>query len=128
MAETNISELFGIPQSHELPSNAGMALSLGLIFKRLGGSFSIASTGKRYVGRPFVCEHEDAIPQLPAVAPHERFLTLDQYEGGMRLLETLIHRLAKEDKDTLFDLFAPIAVDERKFTPSIEEPKRGAAC
>ena len=124
MASFSISEIFGLPQSRELPSNGTMALTLAMIFKRLGGDFSIASNGQRYIGRPFRCEHEGAIPQLPEVAPHEQFLTLDQYEGGMRLLETLIHRLAEEDKDTIFSFLAVIAVDDRKFTPSIEEPKR----
>lgn len=124
MASLNIPEMFGLSQSRELPSNGAMALTLAMIFKRLGGDFSIASNGKRFMGRPFRCEHEGAIPQLPDVEPHEQFLTLDQYEGGMRLLETLIYRLSEEDKDTIFDLLAAIAVDDRKFLPSIEEPKR----
>lgn len=127
MATTNISEMFGLKQSRDFPSNGGMAIALALTFKRLGGNFSIASNGNRYIGRPFRCESVDSIPQMPDAASHEQFLTLDQYEGGMRLLETLIHRLAKADIDTIFDLLAPIAVDQRNFNPSIEEPRRKSA-
>ncbi len=127
MTTANLSEMFGLTQPQEFPSSEALAITLAMTYKRLGGEFSIASNGRRYVGRPFVCEHESEIPQLPDVKPHEQFLTIDQYEGGMRLLETLMHRLVKEDRNIIFDLLAPIAVDERGFAPSIEEPKRRQA-
>lgn len=48
--------------------------------------------------------------------------------GGAMLIALTYLRLGGffSDLDAIFDAFAPIAVDERGFIPSIEEPKRGA--
>jgi hypothetical protein len=107
-----------------LPRDPEAAFVLGLLFQRLGGSFAIASNGKRYIGRMFEPVHESAIPQLPGAEPHQRLLNTEQWEGAMRVIESGLSSLHPDDRTFLFDVFASVAVDDRQFTPSIEEPRR----
>lgn len=123
----SVAGLFGPderPQS--FPPMGGGAFVIALTFKRLGGWFCIDSRGTRGVGQP-CCAWEEAIPQLPEAEPHEQFYCESEWLGAVKVPSALIHRLDKDDKDAIFDLLAIIAVDERQFTPSIEEPKRRAA-
>lgn len=125
MADT-ISSMFGADEPPlDMPSNPMAAFYLGCVFRRLGGFFSIDSRGHRGMGRPCF-GHHDELPQLPNAEPHERFHSAEEWEGAIKLVDGLIDRLCKEDRDFIFAAFANDAVDERGFTPSIEEPKRVA--
>ena len=97
-----------------------------MTFQRLGGWFCIDSRGSRGIGKP-CCAWEDAIPQIPRTEPHEQFQNEDEWLGSLKLLHALIRRMDKEDRDAIFDILASTAVDERNFTPTIDEPKRGEA-
>lgn len=124
----NLTDALGTDNT--LPENQSTAFFLALVFKRLGGSFTIGSNGQRYCGRPLGAFYRlkgEAFPQLPDAKPHERFHSEAEWQGALKLVDTLISRLAESDKQFIFDVLAPIAVDERKFIPSIEEPKRRAA-
>jgi hypothetical protein len=103
------------------------AVLLALIYQRLGGTFSISSKGGRYFGRPepalFHINGGD-IPQLPGAKAHEQFRNAEQWKGAVKLVEALLQRLDERDTDTIFDLFAAVAVDDRTFRPSIEDPRR----
>lgn len=126
MAFLDLHEMFGLPNSKELPSNPLMAITLAMTFCKLGGSFSVSSDGKRYIGSPMGCFSE-TIPQLPETLPHEQFQSQDEWNGGLKLLNLMLHRIGKSDRDYVFDLVASIAVDERKFTPTRDEPTRAIA-
>lgn len=119
-----ISSLFGADeQPEEMPSVPSAAFLLGCVFKRLGGFFSIDSEGSRGMGRP--CYRAgDELPQLPDADPCERFHSREEWAGAIKLVEGLIWRLSKEDRDFIFAALAHEVVDDRKFVPSIDEPKR----
>jgi hypothetical protein len=134
-----IASLFGADERpNELPSHPQTAFFLGCVFQRLGGFFSIGSNGCRYMGKPepvaFRMQAHEAgeedptlhIPQLPDAEPHERFHCAEEWRGAIKLVDALIRRMSKEDKDFLFMAMAAEAVDERGFKPSIEDPKRPA--
>lgn len=118
-----ISSLFGVDERPErMPDLPQTAFFLGCVFKRLGGFFSIDSRGNRGMGRPLYGT-SDELPQLPAAEPCERFHSHQEWEGAMKLVEGLIRRMSKEDRDFIFAALAQEAIDDRKFTSSIEEPK-----
>lgn len=130
MASSNLSEMFGILKSSELPSNPLMAVTLAMAFKTLGGDFSISSRGVRYMGRamPYMYgKGGEPLPQLPSAAPHETFHSSDEWNGAMKVLDILLRGCPQEDMDVVYGIFAQTAVDERSFVPSIEEPLRRAA-
>ena len=94
-----------------LPSSPEVALTLGLVYQRLEGWFSITSRGQRGYGRP--CYFRDrALPQLPFAPIHQQFHSQAEYEGAMKMLEVLISRLDKSDADFVFDAFGHAAVGE----------------
>lgn len=68
---------------------------------------------------------DEPLPQLPDTEPHEQFHNGAGWNGAMKLLDILIHRIEKADKDFIFDTLATTAVDERGFVPSIADPVRG---
>lgn len=106
------------------PRAPDAAAMLGVLYQRLGGFFSIDSSGRRGMGRAFEPVHESAIPQLPQAKPHQRLLNAEHWEGAMRLIEGCLSALDPEDKAFLFDLFAVAAVDPRAVSSSVEEPRR----
>jgi hypothetical protein len=122
MATANVSEMFGVQQRrNEFPSCPEAALIIAGAFQRMGGWFSVCSNGKRGIGQPLYLEH---CPQLADAKPHELMHSDDEMRGALKILLALFERFPKEDRDYVFAALAPIAVDERKLTPSIEEPRR----
>ena len=116
--------MFGVDERAEaLPPNPTGAMLIAMVYVRLGGSFSIGSNGKRYMGQPFF-NGSDELPQLPKASPSERFHNPDEWQGAMKLLSGLMGRMDRDDREAIFYALATIAVDERKFVPSIDEPKR----
>ena len=115
----------------DLPPDPNVGMMLALLYRRLGGSFSIASNGSRYFGRPEPCyfrlQGQD-LPQLAGAKPHERFLCPEEWAGAIKLVEALLQRLHSADSDMIFDLLATVALDERKCRPSIEDPRRPSTC
>jgi hypothetical protein len=95
-----------------LPADPEVAFVLGIVFRQLGGFFAIAGNGKRYFGR-IEPAHESTVPQLPGSKPHQRLGSPEQWEGAMRVVETLLSALHPDDKTMLFDLFADCATDPR---------------
>lgn len=113
MADFADSDFDGLEEV--LPENPGAALLVGMLYIKLGGSFMI-SGGQRYTGQLEPAAYrfkEKEYPQLPYAKPHEQFYTVEQWRGASRMLAYLVRRLDPADKDLLFDLFAPIAVDPR---------------
>lgn len=86
--------------------DSGSLLALGIMYRQLGGSFIIDSTGKRWTG---FTEFNN---------PHDRVV---------RICEGLIRDLGEEDRDFLFDAFAICSHDPENITATFEEPKRRAA-
>lgn len=125
MATANLGELFGYDQPKLFPPSPQAAFLLGSVFIRLGGYFSIDSRGQRGLGRIYQVAME-VMPQLPDATPCEQFHSSEEFDGAVKLIDALIRRLDKSDRDYLFDLFAHGAYDERKFVPSIEEPRRAS--
>lgn len=128
---STIASMFGADaRSDELPCHPQTAFFVGCLFLKLGGSFTIGSNGQRYVGRPTPALYRlngEGLPQIPRTEPHEQFHSDDEWGGAIKLLDALIRQMDKDDRDFLFEVFAPTAIDDRKLTPSIEEPRRGAA-
>lgn len=84
-----------------------------MAFIKLGGDFSISQDGKRYVGQPEACLFTlqgRPLPQFDDAAPWEQFLNADQWNGALRLLQYVIHRLDPADKEFVFATFAPVAI------------------
>jgi len=110
-----------------LPRAPGTAMMLALLYKRLGGIFSISSNGSRYFGRPepalFRVQGRD-VPQLAGAQPHEQFHSPAEWKGAIKLVEALLQRLDDADTNLVFGLLAADAIDPRKITSTIEEPKR----
>lgn len=103
-------------ENQPLPENPGAAIMVGMLFKRLGGSFTIGADGRRWVGQQEPCAYRmrgEEYPQLPGAEPWEEFLSVEQWRGATRMLMYLLERLDPADKDYLFSVFAPIAVDDR---------------
>ena len=134
----SIASTFGANERIErLPPDLNTSFAFALIYKRLGGMFSISSDGQRYMGKPepivfrMKADEEGGteighLPQLAGAKPHERFYNADEWRGAIKLVETLLARIDSADTDLVFGLLAYDCVDERKLTPSIEEPKREA--
>ena len=123
MANANLGELFGYDQPKLFPPSPHAAMLLGSVFIRLGGYFSIDGRGQRGIGRMYQ-PALDEMPQLPDATPCEQFHTSDEFDGAVKLLDALIRRLDKSDRDYLFDAFAYATADDRKLVQSIEEPRR----
>lgn len=110
-----------------LPSGPAVALTLGMAYLRLGGTLSIASNGNRYFGRPEPCLFRiegKELPQLAGARPALQFHSADEWHGAIKMVEALLNLLDRTDSGLVFDALASAAVDERKFVPSIDEPKR----
>jgi hypothetical protein len=122
---TDLQSLFGIaPAKMELPPCPEVALTLALTFQRLGGGFSIDSTGRRGVFSP-CCALGDDLPQpLPDAIPSDCFQSEDEWQGALKLVRALLGRLHPSDRDYVFDMFAIEAMDPRNIAPSIEGPTR----
>ena len=88
-----------------IPSDPAAALTLAILYQRVGGWFTIDSSGLRHFGSPEP-ESEDR-------------------GRVIRMLEAPLRQLSKADRNMIFDLYASVAVDDRKLIPSIEEPRRG---
>lgn len=113
-----------------LPPSPTAALMFAFAYRRLGGTFAICSRGERFMGRAEPCLYRFEgvpLPQMHGAAPHERFHDPKEWQGAMKLLEVLLHRLDPSDSGMIYDLMANAAVDDRKLVPSIEEPTRLAA-
>lgn len=119
---TRMQALAALGVRGHLPAAPDAAFLLGTAFVRLGGMFTVASDGRRYMGRP--CHFPHGIPQLPETLPHQRLQNDDEYEGAIKLVEGLIRIMDPADRDLLFGIYGNVAVDERKFLPSIDEPRR----
>lgn len=114
-----------------LPPASNTSCMLAMLYKRLGGSFSIGTNGVRYFGHPEPCLFrmlDQPLPQLAGTKPHEQFHNESEWRGALKLVEALLQRLDDHDSDLVFDLFATISVDDRNLSPSIEEPRRPSTC
>lgn len=121
MAASNLADMFGAERRLSFPKCPQSALILGITFQRLGGWFSISSDGSRGMGQPL---HLENCPQLVDAKPHEQLRTDEEMRGALKIIEALFRRCPKSDRDYVFSALALTAVDERKLTPSIEEPRR----
>lgn len=125
----SIASLFGADERIEsLPADPNTSFTFALLYRRLGGSFSIGSNGNRYFGRPepilFRMNAEEAgeaendhLPQLAGAKPHERFHNADEWSGAIKLIEALLNRIDDADTEMVFGLLAYHCVDERKLRP-----------
>lgn len=109
------------------PSSIEAAFVIASTYRQLGGWLTIDSNGHRYFGRAepsLYLDQGQSIPQLPGASPSRLFHTPDEWNGAIKLLEAMIVNLSAEDREFIFALFAPVCVDDRKLTQSIEEPRR----
>ena len=53
-------------------------------------------------------------PQLAEARPHEQFRSPEEWEGAMKLAEYWLNRLGAPDKEYVFTLLAPLALDRRQ--------------
>jgi hypothetical protein len=97
-------------------------MTLAIFYAHLGGWLSIDSCGKRGFGRPLLGDG-DELPQLRGAELRERFHNADEWTGAVKFIEALLRRLDDADSDLVFGTLAIEAIDPRKLTPSIEEPR-----
>lgn len=108
---SSIYAKLGMEDPNTMPSVPEAAFIIGGIFQRLGGSLHIDQNGKRTIGVPcgglLTRDGQTFFPEpVPDAKPHECFRSGEQFDGAMRLLSALMHRLHPDDKTFLFDLFA----------------------
>jgi hypothetical protein len=95
-----------------LPDHPDLARFVATLFQRLGGTLEIDENGRRLAHRPERRRlRRDGLPQLPDAKPWERFGSLEEWEGAMKLCEYWLNRLSAPDKEYVFTLLAPLALD-----------------
>lgn len=124
----DLNALFGLPEKadalHDCPS---VSFTWALLFQQLGGVLGIDQDGRRYTIHPEPCVFRmrgEELPCLPDPEPHERFLNGDEFRGALKLVAGLLRRVSDADKDLVYGMLAAVTVDERKFVPTIDEPRR----
>jgi hypothetical protein len=108
--------------AQRLPCDPTTAFALAMLYQRLGGSLTITSSGRRGYCQPLP-DVLNELPQLPDAAPDERFHSAEEWSGAIKLVRGLLKRLDDADSDLVFGALATEAIDPRKLTPSIEEPR-----
>lgn len=96
--------------SQPLPDNPELALFVAGLFQRLGGRLSI-NGGQRFAWRPepvYFRLQGEGLPQLPDAQPHERFHSVGQWRGALKVADYWLSRLSAADKELVFTLFAPV--------------------
>jgi hypothetical protein len=97
-----------------LPDHRDLALFVATLFQRLGGSLEIDRDGNRRVRRPEPGRLVGrSLPQLADAGPSERFRSIAEWEGAIRLAEYWLNRLGEADRDYVFTLLAQPALDPR---------------
>lgn len=98
------------------PDQPDLSMMAAALFQRLGGSFSISSEGKRYMCQPLpgMYDRLSQVPQLPSAVHRHRFESEAEWLGAMKLLSYCIEHASDTDRDLMFDVLAPIALDPRK--------------
>jgi hypothetical protein len=114
--------VIAVNEPQRLPSEPNIAFALAIFYKHLGGWLAIDSRGKRGFGRPCLSD-DDALPQLRDAASDEQFHNRDEWAGAIKFIEALLRRLDDADLDLVFGTLATEAIDPRKLSPSIEEPR-----
>lgn len=100
---------------HLFPENPGAAIVIGMLFQKLGGTLTIGSDGRRFLGQIEPCAYRalgDELPQLPGAEPWEKFLSVEQWRGATRMLMYLVKRMDSADKDFLFEVLAPCGLND----------------
>lgn len=90
-----------------LPKCAGLPVIVGMIWTRIGGSFTYAqpeSGTVQMLGKMCPAVY-DPLPQI-ADEPHLQFQSASELQGAHRLIETLVRYMDPEDRDALWTLFA----------------------
>ena len=97
------------------PDQPDASIMVAMLYQRLGGNFSISGDGRRLIGSPLAGFYDrlSQIPQLPGSAHRHRFESEAEWSGAMKLLGYCIEHSSKADRDLVFDVFAPIAIDDR---------------
>jgi hypothetical protein len=95
-----------------LPDHRDLALFVATLFQRLGGKLEIDSRGRRHTRRPGPFRlREGGLPQLADAKPWERFHSVEEWEGAMKLAEYWLSRLSGPDREYVFTLLAPAELD-----------------
>ena len=93
-----------------LPDHRDLALFVATLFQRLGGCLDIDEAGKRHVHRPDAQDLR-GLPQLADADPHERFRSVEEWQGAMKVAEYWLSRLGARDREYVFTLLAPLSLD-----------------
>lgn len=95
-----------------LPDHPDLALFVATLFERLGGQLEIDETGRREARRPDRGHlRRGPVPQLADAAPSERFRSLEEWEGAIKLTEYWLKRLSGADREYVFTLLGQAALD-----------------
>ncbi|MDE2404617.1 MAG: hypothetical protein KGM17_08110 [Sphingomonadales bacterium] len=97
------------PGRETLPDQPALALFVGTLFERLGGTLEIDAEGKRHAWRPSLTRiRRDGPPQLEGARAHERFRSVEEWEGAMKLAQYWLTRLGDADRDLVYTMLAPL--------------------
>src|SRR5262249_40374552 len=95
-----------------LPDQPDLARFIATLFQRLGGMLEIDRSGRRHARRPDEMQlRREGLPQLAEAGPDERFHSRAGGGGAVKLAEYWLNRLSAADREYVFTLLAPTAVD-----------------
>jgi hypothetical protein len=95
-----------------LPAHPDLARFVATLFQRLGGTLEIDSRGQRQARRPDRRRlQREGLPQLADARAWERFRSVEEWEGAMKLAEYWLARLGAPDRDYVFTLLAREVLD-----------------
>lgn len=94
-----------------LPENPDLALFVGTLFERLGGRLTIDAKGHRRACRPTAEELQSGIPQLADAQSLERFHSVAEWRGAIKLAAYWVDRLGQADKERVYTLLAAVELD-----------------
>lgn len=110
MSQPDLYGLFGCDRpGARLPRSHDNASLITMLYLKLGAALFIDENGRRVTTRPcrgLFCTEGSDIPQLPDPRPSEAFQTPEQWEGALKLVDYLFHRMDRDDVDFAFDAFA----------------------
>lgn len=95
-----------------LADHRDLALFVATLFERLGGRLEIDRHGRRHARRLDRSHlRRGPVPQLADATPSERFVSIEEWQGAVKLAEYWLARLGDADREYVFTLLGRTELD-----------------